>query len=169
MPSSDLINNSDGQYGESEISSNRKTGNTSSYPENHPTEPGACYFEHISQTCRDVIQILLRENDMEDQIPHYAIYVADSGGRERALEMGERPKEMLDRLKAAGTCTELIIRKRMPDEDTPPPGPPSQDQDFGYQGGPDGMGGPRRDYGPMPDLLCQMILSTMKRPATARH
>jgi hypothetical protein len=121
------------------------------------------------QTCRDVIQILLRENDMEDQIPHYAIYVADSGGRERALEMGERPKEMLDGLKAAGTCTELIIRKRMPDEDTPPPGPPSQDQDFGYQGGPDGMGGPRRDYGPMPDLLCQMILSTMKRPATARH
>lgn len=83
---------------------------------------------------------------MEDQIPHYAIYIADSGGQERALEMDERPKEILDRLKAAGTCTELIIRKRIPDEVTPPPEPPPQDQDFGYQGEPDGMG-PRRDYG----------------------
>lgn len=40
---------------------------------------------------------------MEEQLPHYAIYMADSSGQERAPKMDEHPREILERLNAAGT------------------------------------------------------------------
>jgi hypothetical protein len=105
---------------QSKISSKRNDGTTSSNKEKRRTEPRPGYFDGSVQTCRDVIRTLLREKGTEDQLPYYAIYIVGSG-QERCLKMEERPREILERLRAAGTYTKLTVRKRRPDEDINPP------------------------------------------------